>query len=256
MSTRICVPVELDLDVVVDLGQDLDEGERRLAPLLRVERADPDEPMHAALGAQPAVGAPAVDLDRHALEPGLLAFLLVDDLGREAVALGPAEVHPQEHLGPVGRLRAAGAGADRAGSRRARRTRRENSRAVRSRRKSISREAGVALQLGLEARRRPSRRGARARPSRSSARRQRSRHVSISVRRPSASRRTFWADALVVPEPGLLGQRLELGDARFLGLEVKDAPRSTGSVQPGRGWRTRPPSSGPGDPGAGSGAAR
>jgi hypothetical protein len=29
------------------------------------------------------------------------------------VALRPAEVHPEEHLGPVGRLRAAGAGADR-----------------------------------------------------------------------------------------------------------------------------------------------
>ena len=53
------VPVELDLDVVVDLGQDLDERERRLAPVLRVERADPDEPVDAALGAQPAVGAPA-----------------------------------------------------------------------------------------------------------------------------------------------------------------------------------------------------
>ena len=51
------VPVELDLDVVVDLGQDLDQGERRLAPLLRVERADPDEAVDAALGAQPAVGA-------------------------------------------------------------------------------------------------------------------------------------------------------------------------------------------------------
>ena len=62
------VPVELDLDVVVDLGQDLDEGERRLAPVLRIERADPDEAVDAALGAQPAVGAPAVDLDGHALE--------------------------------------------------------------------------------------------------------------------------------------------------------------------------------------------
>ena len=51
------VPVELDLDVVVGLGQDLDEGERRLAPVLRVERADPDEAMDAALGPQPAVGA-------------------------------------------------------------------------------------------------------------------------------------------------------------------------------------------------------
>jgi len=62
--------------------------------------------------------------------------------------------------------------------------------------------------------------------------------------------------ALVVPEAGLLGQRVEVGDALGLRLEVKDAPRSIGSVRPGRGWRTRPPSSGPGDPGAGSGAAR
>ena len=62
--------------------------------------------------------------------------------------------------------------------------------------------------------------------------------------------------ALVVPEPGFLGQRLELGDAPLLDLEVKDAPRSTGSVQPGRGWRRRPPSSAPADPAAGGDAAR
>jgi len=62
--------------------------------------------------------------------------------------------------------------------------------------------------------------------------------------------------ALVVPEAGFLGQRLELADALRFGLEVKDAPRSTGSVRPGRGWRTSPPSSGPGDPGAAAVAAR
>jgi hypothetical protein len=107
------VPVQLDLDVVADLRQDLDEGERRLRPLLGVERADPDEAVDAALGPQPAVGRPAVDLDGRALDAGLLAFLLIDDLGLEAVALGPAEVHPEEHLGPVGRLGAARAGADR-----------------------------------------------------------------------------------------------------------------------------------------------
>ena len=61
---------------------------------------------------------------------------------------------------------------------------------------------------------------------------------------------------LVVPEPGFLGQRLELRDPFRLVVEVKDAPRSTGSVRPGRGWRTCPPSSGPGDPGAGADAAR
>jgi hypothetical protein len=61
---------------------------------------------------------------------------------------------------------------------------------------------------------------------------------------------------LVVPEAGLEGQRVELGDAGLLRLEVKDAPRSTGSVRPGRGWRTRPPSSGLGDPGGAAAAAR
>ena len=54
------VPVELDLDVVLDLGHDLDERERGLAALLGVVRADPDEAVDAALGAQPAVGAAAV----------------------------------------------------------------------------------------------------------------------------------------------------------------------------------------------------
>jgi hypothetical protein len=69
--------------------------------------------MDAALGAHPAISRPAVDLDGRALDPGLLAFLLIDDLGLEPVALRPAEVHPEEHLGPVGCLRAPGAGADR-----------------------------------------------------------------------------------------------------------------------------------------------
>src|SRR6185436_4181623 len=45
---------------------------------------------------------------------------------------------------------------------------------------------------------------------------------------------------LVVPEAMFAGQRVELRDALCLRLEVKGAPRSTGSARPGRGWRTRP----------------
>src|SRR6185503_16696615 len=85
----------------------------RLAPVLGIERTDPDEAMDAALGPEPAVGAATVDRNGHALQPGLLALLLVDDLGLPAMALGPAQVHPEQHRGPVGRLRAAGPGADR-----------------------------------------------------------------------------------------------------------------------------------------------
>ena len=47
------------------------------------------------------------------LMPGLVARLEVDELALEAAALGPAQVHAQQHLGPVLRLGAAGAGVNR-----------------------------------------------------------------------------------------------------------------------------------------------
>ena len=235
------VPVELDLDVVVRLGHDLDQGERRLAPVLGVVRADPDEAVDAALGAQPAVGEPPGDGDGRALDPGLLAGLLVDDVGLEPVALAPAEVHPQEHLGPVGRLGPARAGADRehgvlrvvlAGEQQqgplARELRRRGRR---------PRARGRP-----RCRRRACRRGGPASSSRSAARFSSVRQRSTSSRRPSASRTTFCARALVVPEPGLDGAGVELRDAGFLGGEVKDAPRSTGSAPRGPEWRRRPSS--------------
>jgi hypothetical protein len=107
------VPVQLDLDVVVDLGQDLDEGECRLAPLLGVEGADPHEPVDAALGAQPAVRGAALDGEGDALQAGLLALGAVEDLGVEPVSLGPPKVHSEQHLGPVRGLGPAGPRADR-----------------------------------------------------------------------------------------------------------------------------------------------
>ena len=248
------VPVELDLDVVVGLGQDLDQRERGLAPVLRIERADPDESVDAALGAQPAIGAPAVDGDGHALEARLLAFLLVEDLGREAVALRPAEVHPQEHLGPVGRLRATRAGADREQGRPLVVFAREEQRRPFAQEVLLERRE-IALELGFEI-------GVGGLVEQLD----RGQQV-VGPDQEGAPGGDFVAKAVglaqdllggppVIPEPGFLGQRLDGGDPRLFCLEVKDAPRSTGSVRPGPGWRTLPPSSGPADPGAGSGAAR
>ena len=45
--------------------------------------------------------------------PGLVAGLQIDDLALEAAPLGPAQIHAQQHLGPVLRLGAAGARMDR-----------------------------------------------------------------------------------------------------------------------------------------------
>ena len=99
-------------------------GERGLAPRLVVERRDPHQPVHAVLAGQRAVGERRLHHERRRLDAGLLGVGRVEDLGRVVVALGPAQVHPHQHLGPVGGVGAAGAGVDRDRARRARRTRR------------------------------------------------------------------------------------------------------------------------------------
>ena len=48
--------VDLDLDGLVDVRVDEDAGERGVPARLRVEGRDAHQPVHARLGAQPAVG--------------------------------------------------------------------------------------------------------------------------------------------------------------------------------------------------------
>ena len=79
----------------------------------RVERREPHEPVDAALGLERPVGVLAVDGDRGRLEARLLPRARLDDLGLEAASLGPAQVHAEEHLGPVLRVGAALAAVDR-----------------------------------------------------------------------------------------------------------------------------------------------
>ena len=68
--------------------------------------------MHADLGLQVAVCPGADDLRGHTAQTGLLTGRRLDDLGLETVPVGPAQVHPQQHLGPVARLGPACAGVD------------------------------------------------------------------------------------------------------------------------------------------------
>ena len=69
--------------------------------------------MDAALGLEEAVRVLALDGDRRRLEARLLPGARLDELGLEAAVGRPAEVHPEQHLGPVLRVGAARAGGDR-----------------------------------------------------------------------------------------------------------------------------------------------
>ena len=68
--------------------------------------------MDSHLGAQVAIGVPSFDEDGHALGAGLVTGQVVEDIGGKALVLGPAQVHPHEHVHPVLGLGAAGAGMD------------------------------------------------------------------------------------------------------------------------------------------------
>jgi hypothetical protein len=154
----------------------------------------------------------------------------------EVVALGPAKVHPEEHLGPVGRLRTSGSGADR----------QERAPvvvvAVEQERGPLTLEVGsqgigftveldrqlrVARFLDeLEGRQEVGDPGFKAAPQ-------------LDLRSETVGlAEDLLGYPLVIPEPGLGGLRLELRGARFLRPEVKDAPRSTESARPDREpWR-------------------
>ena len=68
--------------------------------------------MDPGLGLQPTVSVGTLDLDGHRLDPRLFAGGLFQELHTQAVGVGPARVHAQEHSGPVAGLRSASAGID------------------------------------------------------------------------------------------------------------------------------------------------
>jgi len=158
------------------------------------------------------------------------------------VALGPAEVHPEEHLGPVRGLRAAGAGADR----------QDGGPLVVL---AVEEQLGpLAAEVALERGALAIKLGAQIRVVRLLE------ELGGRFEIPGAGQETvpqldlgseaiglakdFLGSTLIVPEPGFAGQRLQLGEASFSCRKVKDAPRSTGSAPPGRGRLRRPSVSG------------
>ena len=103
---------DLDLVGLLEHRHDLDRGEAGLAAALVVEGADPHQPVGAGLDAERAVGVRRVDREGGRLQAGLLGVGGLEDLDGVVVLLGPADVHPHQHLGEVGGVDATGAGAD------------------------------------------------------------------------------------------------------------------------------------------------
>ena len=84
-----------------------------MAAVRLVERAQPDEPVLAALGLEDAVRVLAADGEGRRLEAGLLPGARLEQLDLEAAIRRPALVHPEHHLGPVLRVRPPGARLER-----------------------------------------------------------------------------------------------------------------------------------------------
>ena len=101
---------DVHLYIVGNLRHDLQRGEGGLTPGGGVKGGDPDQPVHAVLTLEVAVGILTLDGNGGALEAGLVAVQVVQRLAHVAVALRPAGVHAEEHLRPVLGLGAARAG--------------------------------------------------------------------------------------------------------------------------------------------------
>ena len=176
----------VDLDVVGALHhrRHLDPGERGLPAALVVERRDADEPVGALLDRERAVGERGVHRERGRLDPGLLGVGGVVDVGAVAVPLGPAQVHPHQHLGEVGGVDPAGLGPD--GDQRLALVVLARQQGAHLQRGDVLAQLGpLGVGVGDRARRRPRPRPARRAPGRSSSR-----------RRSSSSRRSSpWACA-------------------------------------------------------------
>jgi hypothetical protein len=104
--------LHLDVDLVLDVRRDLHGRERRLPARVRIERRDAHQAVHAVLAAHVAEGVVAADAEARTVDPCLVPLLVVDHLGLVPAPLRPAQVHAEQHLRPVLRVVAAGAGVD------------------------------------------------------------------------------------------------------------------------------------------------
>src|ERR1700722_1631530 len=103
---------DIDFNAVVNLGNDEDGGEGRVAAGGLIERRNAHEAVYTSLAGQQSVGVFTRELDGRGLDARLFAGSLIKDRRVYAFAFCPAQVHAQEHGGPILRFGAAGARLD------------------------------------------------------------------------------------------------------------------------------------------------
>jgi len=69
--------------------------------------------MDTDLTRQQAIGMRTAEREGRALDPGLVALLVVKHLGLETLLFGPSEIHSEEHLRPILRLGSPRSGVNR-----------------------------------------------------------------------------------------------------------------------------------------------
>ena len=104
--------LDLDDDAVIDHRIDPDAGEAGMPARAGIVGRDPNEAVNAGFRLEPAIGVVALDHERGALDPGLVAIRPFDDVDLVLPALGPSAVHALEHVRPVLALGATGPGMD------------------------------------------------------------------------------------------------------------------------------------------------
>ena len=76
----------------------------------RVERRLTHEAMYTGLGSQPAESVFPNDVNCRALDAGNIAGGSLEQLCLETFGISPAQIHPEQHFGPILGFGAAGAG--------------------------------------------------------------------------------------------------------------------------------------------------
>lgn len=93
--------VDIDDDLIVDLGIDENRCERGMPARPGVKRGNPHQPVNAVFGLGVPVRIRPLQREGYALDPRFVTGKTVDHGGGEFAFLRPAEVHPQKHFRPV-----------------------------------------------------------------------------------------------------------------------------------------------------------